>query len=245
MFASDKMLAYAREQIGEPYVFGHSGPDEWDCSGLTKSVVRLLGYIWYHGATQQWLRGFMIKTPTTWYGYWSDSGPIDTLPRNKFAFLFNQDKTVTSRVVMSHTGLYDGRGRVVQAGGYGGKGVHENPFDERRFTHWATLKGAENIMDGIGLGQIGVPVKTLQNTLVGLGYDLGSFGADGNFGAKTLAAVKKFQIDHKLPVTGVWTDAERAALPVEPIVDVLGALTKMDNLLVQMKALVDMVRSAK
>ncbi|GAA3341348.1 cell wall hydrolase P75 [Curtobacterium pusillum] len=27
-------IAYARAQIGEPYVFGGAGPDQWDCSGL-------------------------------------------------------------------------------------------------------------------------------------------------------------------------------------------------------------------
>jgi cell wall-associated NlpC family hydrolase len=28
-------IAFARAQLGEPYVWGAAGPDSWDCSGLT------------------------------------------------------------------------------------------------------------------------------------------------------------------------------------------------------------------
>jgi cell wall-associated NlpC family hydrolase len=36
-------LAFARAQLGEPYVFGATGPDRWDCSGLTQAAWRAAG----------------------------------------------------------------------------------------------------------------------------------------------------------------------------------------------------------
>lgn len=63
---------------------------------------------------------------------------------------------------------------------------------------------------GAGMGTQGnlAPVTTdIQRRLAKLGYDLGTFGAsgdgiDGKYGKVTAAAVKKFQADNGLPVTG-------------------------------------------
>lgn len=52
-------------------------------------------------------------------------------------------------------------------------------------------------------GSKGEQVKTLQRLLLAMGYDLGSWGADGNFGAKTDAAVKAFQKARKIGVDGI------------------------------------------
>lgn len=38
MSQADDAIAYARAQIGKPYVFGTAGPDTFDCSGLTKAA---------------------------------------------------------------------------------------------------------------------------------------------------------------------------------------------------------------
>ena len=46
-------------------------------------------------------------------------------------------------------------------------------------------------------------MSTLQKNLMALGYDLGVWGADGDFGEDTLKAVKKFQSDNNLEVDGV------------------------------------------
>lgn len=46
-------------------------------------------------------------------------------------------------------------------------------------------------------------VKMLQNELIELGYDLGKWGADGDFGDCTEIAVKKFQKDNGLEVDGI------------------------------------------
>lgn len=39
----DKVLDYVRAQIGDPYVSGGTGPDRWDCSGLTQAAFRSVG----------------------------------------------------------------------------------------------------------------------------------------------------------------------------------------------------------
>lgn len=52
-------------------------------------------------------------------------------------------------------------------------------------------------------GDQGAEVKELQELLIKLGYNLGSLGADGDFGSKTLAAVKAFQKSVGLTQDGI------------------------------------------
>ena len=70
-----------------------------------------------------------------------------------------------------------------------------------------------NISDRIlRMGVTGDDVKDLQQNLMKLGYDLGKWGADGDFGTDTYNAVKKFQAEHGLdPVDGeVGPDTRKA-----------------------------------
>ena len=214
-----KIIDFARLQVGKPYVFGRSGMDAYDCSGLTKRAVAQIGLDFFHGATTQWNRGHQTGVAER-YNYFGESGDINTLPMNKIAFLFNQDKSRKDKLVMAHTGLYDGNGRVIQAGGYGGTGVHDNPLDIRRWSHWATLSpfwaekdGDDTVDMTLRQGSIGEAVKQLQLGLIALGYDVGkNTKADGKFGPATAAGVRAFQTDEGLPVTGIWTDADQAKL---------------------------------
>lgn len=52
-------------------------------------------------------------------------------------------------------------------------------------------------------GMSGDEVKDLQEKLINAGYDVGSTGADGKFGANTQAAVEAYQRDHGLSVDGI------------------------------------------
>jgi peptidoglycan DL-endopeptidase CwlO len=40
---AQEAIAFAEAQIGEPYVWGATGPDSWDCSGLTQGAWRAAG----------------------------------------------------------------------------------------------------------------------------------------------------------------------------------------------------------
>lgn len=53
-------------------------------------------------------------------------------------------------------------------------------------------------------GASGTAVKTMQEMLIACGYDCGKWGADGDFGSATLAALRKFQSEHKILVDGVY-----------------------------------------
>jgi len=48
-------------------------------------------------------------------------------------------------------------------------------------------------------GDAGPDVKTLQSYLVKLGYDVGKYGEDGDYGPDSMDAVENFQLDHYLP----------------------------------------------
>lgn len=61
-------------------------------------------------------------------------------------------------------------------------------------------------------GAKGNEVKSLQRALISLGYDLGSYGADGDFGKATLRALKKFQKDYGLKIDGIAGNQTMAAL---------------------------------
>lgn len=41
--AAARVLAAARDHLGEKYVYGGTGPETWDCSGLTSTVWRTVG----------------------------------------------------------------------------------------------------------------------------------------------------------------------------------------------------------
>ena len=244
-----KMINFSRQQVGKPYVFGASGPAAFDCSGLTKRAAAQIGLDLYHGATTQWNRGHEDGIPER-YGYFGASGTIETLPPNDVALLFNQDKSSLNRLVMAHTGLYDGAGRVVQAGGQY-KGVSDEPLNRRRWSHWATLSpfwaerdGDNTVETTLRQGSIGEAVKQLQLGLISLGYDVGkNTQADGKYGPATTAAVRKFQTDEGLPVTGIWALEDQNALdnaledengpPVNddaPSVDKAALLTELEGL---------------
>jgi hypothetical protein len=61
-------------------------------------------------------------------------------------------------------------------------------------------------------GSEGDDVKQMQAGLIRLGYDLGRWGADGDFGDQTEMAVKQFQSDHGLTVNGAFDEKCVAAL---------------------------------
>lgn len=58
----------------------------------------------------------------------------------------------------------------------------------------------------------GADVRQMQKALIALGYDLGSYGADGEFGDCTEMAVRAFQKDHGCEVDGEYGPESHKAL---------------------------------
>jgi len=68
-------------------------------------------------------------------------------------------------------------------------------------------------VEGLTVGDEGTAVKEMQELLLKWNPDcLPEYGADGDFGSETKAAVKAFQKEFKLDVTGVYDKATKAAL---------------------------------
>lgn len=66
-----------------------------------------------------------------------------------------------------------------------------------------TFGKSKTTKDYIEKGDTGSEVKQLQENLIELGYKLPKYGADGDFGNETLAALKAFQKDQGIAVDGI------------------------------------------
>lgn len=90
-------------------------------------------------------------------------------------------------------------------------------------------------VEGLSKGDYGTAVTAMQRALLAWNPNcLPKYGADGDFGSETEAAVKDFQRESGLPVTGVYDETTRKALtgetvagegPEEPDADTLGEIT--------------------
>jgi cell wall-associated NlpC family hydrolase len=85
-------IAYARAQLGKPYVFGAAGPDAFDCSGLTMMAWRAAGVSMAHYSGSQAAAFPKVS--------WDQLQPGDIL-------VFYSD--------YHHVGLYIGGGQMIQA----------------------------------------------------------------------------------------------------------------------------------
>lgn len=89
---ADKAIAFARDQLGKPYVWGATGPDSFDCSGLTQAAYKAAG----------------IDLPRTTY----DQVNVGTrvaetdLQPGDLIFFYSD---------VSHVGLYIGNGEMIHA----------------------------------------------------------------------------------------------------------------------------------
>ena len=115
-----------------------------------------------------------------------------------------------------HVGIYTG-GRYEVVHSSATKGMVHLSTIKNGWTHMGWLKDinysnkAEG-SDGMYIKKGSDPdaVKAVQERLNILGYYLGDWGVDGDFGPITETAVRNFQADNDLPVTGYWTELELA-----------------------------------
>lgn len=128
-----------------------------------------------------------------------------------------------------HTAMYCGDGKEVEASinekgtAHGGKPGDQTgkEFLIRSYRNYpwtnvlrytggnSTTTAGKNYLE---MGDTGSAVKTMQLMLIECGYSCGSYGADGEFGSGTDAALRKFQKDNSLVVDGQYGPASKLKL---------------------------------
>lgn len=87
-----KTLAFARAQIGKPYVWGATGPDSYDCSGLTQAAWKAAG----------------VSLPRTTYDQVNAGTTVSLTDARPGDLIFFYDD-------ISHVGIYIGNGMMIHA----------------------------------------------------------------------------------------------------------------------------------
>jgi peptidoglycan DL-endopeptidase CwlO len=91
-------IAFARAQLGKPYLWGGTGPDAFDCSGLAMMAYRAAGVDIPRTSQQQWIWGPRVAP--------GHEEPGDLV------FFAGSDGTTTSP---GHVGMVIGNGLMVEA----------------------------------------------------------------------------------------------------------------------------------
>ena len=86
-----KAISFARAQLGDAYVYGGTGPDGWDCSGLMQASWRAAG----------------VSLPRVVGPQYSATTPISMGQLQPGDLVFYGD--------MSHNGMYLGNGKVIHS----------------------------------------------------------------------------------------------------------------------------------
>ncbi|MEV6959160.1 NlpC/P60 family protein [Streptomyces sp. NPDC051207] len=89
---AEKAVAFARAQIGKPYVWGATGPDSYDCSGLTGAAWRAAG----------------VSLPRTTYDQVNAGTTVPLSQARPGDLVFFYDD-------VTHVGLYIGDGMMIHA----------------------------------------------------------------------------------------------------------------------------------
>lgn len=87
-----KALAYAKKQLGDRYRYGGTGPNSWDCSGLTRAAWKKAGKKIPRTSQAQSRIGKKVKR--------------SHLKKGDLVFFYSGK---------SHVGIYAGKGKVIHA----------------------------------------------------------------------------------------------------------------------------------
>ena len=91
-------IAFAQQQLGKPYLWGGTGPDAFDCSGLVMMAYRAAGVFIPRTSQQQWL--------------WGPQVPASQVEPGDLVFFAGGDGTVTAP---GHVGLVIGHDKMIEA----------------------------------------------------------------------------------------------------------------------------------
>lgn len=217
--ASAALLAQKRAQYPESYrgsqYEAQFGQRVHDCVGLIK------GYRW--SETPNSLPAYVASQDVAVGGLYcqcSRQGPLSTIPDKPGVCVF--------MARLGHVGVYIGGGKVVEAMGQD-YGVVETDLWSRGWAYWgmpdwidysdqaepapaepeqvqkpepAPAVTYQLALPLLRRGDQGSTVKAAQALLINAGYRCGQWGADGDFGPDTDAAVRRYQDRFGLEVDG-------------------------------------------
>lgn len=231
MLKVSKLIASAEECLGWPYVSpGTNDQRGIDCSGLFVKCYRDQGAQIYHGSN------------TIYYEYCSEKGKLTSANQLKPGMAVFKTKAWTDADRsnkwygrepgnQSHIGLVISANplKIIHASSVSGKVIIDTKLG--KWAYWGWLKDvekegsaapivtpepavqpADNAMPILKKGTKGEYVQLLQTKLIMFGYNLGSYGADGDFGKATDAAVREFQTNAGLNPDGIVGPLTWAAL---------------------------------
>lgn len=98
MASGAELVAAARSRLGDPYVYGATGPDTFDCSGLVQWAGKQIGVSLPRTSQEQW----KVGTPVT----------ADQLQPGDLVFSAGSDGSAASP---GHVAIYAGDGQVIVA----------------------------------------------------------------------------------------------------------------------------------
>ena len=104
---ADQIVAYAKEFLGVPYVYGASGPNSFDCSGYTKYVYAKFGYSLTRSAASQLSDGVAVSLDDIQVG--------DIICWRKYG----------SSKAATHVGIYIGNNQYIHASSSGSVRIND------------------------------------------------------------------------------------------------------------------------
>ena len=208
------LIEYAKAQLGKPYWYGTFGQAaskalydqkknqyprqyEWEYDGATAKVHDCVGLI----------KGYL------WGDDPEDTAPVYNAAQDKSAnAMYTACKTKGEMAVMpdvpgilvflpGHVGVYIGDGEVIEARSRR-YGVYKTKLTDRPWKTWGycpyvTYGAEQKVLDMklpvLKKGAKGEPVKAMQLLLIGYGFPMEGYGADGSFGGATQRALKAYQ----------------------------------------------------
>jgi cell wall-associated NlpC family hydrolase len=115
--AADAAIAYAKTKLGDPYVWGGTGPDGFDCSGLVYA-----SYVYGAGQSSSFPRDTLAEYDALPHISDGSTIPDDILPGDLILMYF--DGTSQPDYVANHVTMYIGNGQQIEASGsHGGVAI--------------------------------------------------------------------------------------------------------------------------
>lgn len=103
---ASEIVAYAKEFLGVPYVYGGASPSGFDCSGFTMYVFDHFGISMGHGAQMQSREGTTVKADKS-----SKSSLLNNLEVGDLVFFLDYE----TMDEIGHCGIYIGNGDFIHA----------------------------------------------------------------------------------------------------------------------------------